>query len=163
MSEVLPLPEDRGRAPRMGAWLRRPVRRRGGANGPTRLIEGVVLLLAGALLATATVNDLVRQTHINHRLDADLRTWRAYSHRDYHNLSVSQDFNGLSTREIVCGNTAPGGLKQRIQLCLVVTGPVRAGTRSVSGGWYLPPRVEDESRHRYGCFGPARAEGRCTQ
>jgi hypothetical protein len=90
-----------------------------------------------------------------------MRTWRAYTHHDYHNLSVSQDVTGLSTREVVCGNTAPGGLKERTQLCLVVTGPVRAGRRSVEGGWYLPPKAENERRYRYACFGPARDEGRC--
>jgi hypothetical protein len=130
-------------------------------GGERWLIESLVLVLVGALLATATVNDLVRQTNTNDRLVADMGTWRAYTHHDYHNLSVNQDVSGLTTREVVCGNTVPGGLKQRTQLCLVVTGPVRAGRRTVSGGWYLPPRAEDERRHRYGCFGPPREEGRC--
>jgi hypothetical protein len=128
-----------------------------------RAAEAAVLLAAGALLATATVNDLVRQTNTNHRLIADVQTWRGYTHHAYHNLQVSQDVTGLSTREIVCGNTAPGGLKQRTQLCLVITGPVRSGRRVVSGGWYLPPKVEDERRYRYGCFGPAVDEARCPR
>jgi hypothetical protein len=132
-------------------------------GGGRRLAEAAVLLAAGALLATATVNDLVRQTNTNHRLITDMRTWQAYTHHAYHNLKVSQDVTGLTTREIVCGNTAPGGLKQRTQLCLLITGAVRSGRRTVSGGWYLPPRVEDERRYRYGCFGPARDEGHCPQ
>ena len=128
-----------------------------------RLIETTVLLALALLLAIATVNDVLRETHINHRLVADLRTWRSYTHRDYHNLSISQDVRGLSTREVVCGNTAPGGLKQRVQLCLVITGPVEGARRTVSGGWYLPPRVEDLRHYRYACFGPAVAEGRCPR
>jgi hypothetical protein len=142
---------------------RRPADTAHAPGGGRRLAEAVVLLAAGALLATATVNDLVRQTSTNHRLIADKRTWQDYTHHAYHNLQVSQDVTGLTTREVVCGNTSPGGLKQRTQLCLVLTGPVRSGRRAVSGGWYLPPRVEDERRYRHGCFGPARAEGRCPQ
>jgi hypothetical protein len=141
---------------RVGVLARAP-------GGGRRLAEAAVLLVAGVLLATATVNDLVRQTNTNHRLIADVHTWRAYTRHAYHNLQVSQDVTGLSTREVVCGNTSPGGLKQRTQLCLVVTGPERSGRRTVSGGWYLPPRLEDERRYRYGCFGPARDEGRCPQ
>jgi hypothetical protein len=160
---MAPSSSDRGRGVRLPAWLRLgEIARTPG--GVVRLAEAAVLLLVGALLATATINDLVRQTHVNHRLVADLRTWRAYTGHNYHNLSISQDVSGLSTREVVCGNTAPGGLKQRTQLCLVIAGPVRAGRRAVTGGgWYLPPRVENERRYRYGCFGPARGEGRCPR
>jgi hypothetical protein len=128
-----------------------------------RLIEGVVLALVGILLATATINDVVRQTNVNHRLDADLRTWRSYTGHDYHNLSIGQDVHGESTREVVCGNTAPGGLKERVQLCLQVSGPVRGGRRSVGGGWYLPAKAEDLRAYRYACFGPALAEERCAR
>jgi hypothetical protein len=141
---------------RLGETARAP-------GGGRRLAEAAVLLAAGALLATATVNDLVRQTNTNHRLITDKQTWRAYTHHSYRDLQVSLDVTGLSTREIVCGNTSPGGLKQRTQLCLVITGPVRSGRRTVSGGWYLPPRVEDERRYRYGCFGPALDEARCPR
>jgi hypothetical protein len=134
-----------------------------GANGSTRLIETAVLVLVGLLLATATINDVVRQTHVNDRLNADLRTWRAYTRHNYHDLSVGQDVHGLTTREVVCGNTTPGGLKARTQLCLQIIGAQRAGRRSVSGGWYLPPRVDDLRRYRYACFGPAAAEERCPR
>jgi hypothetical protein len=157
VSEAVP---SSGREPRVRVWPRAGRRT---PVGPTRLIEGAVLALAGILLATATINDLVRQTDVNHRLNVDLRTWRAYTGHDYHTLSVSQDVRGLSTREVVCGNTAPGGPKQRVQLCLQITGPVRAGRRSVSGGWYLPAKVEDVRSFRYACFGPAVAEERCPR
>jgi len=125
------------------------------------LVETVVLLLVALLLATATGNDLSRQIHTNHRLDADLSTWRSYTHRNFHSLSISRDISGLTTNEIVCGNTTPGLPKERVQLCLLLKGPVRNGRRSVDGGWYLPPRAEDLHRYRYACFGSPVQEGRC--
>jgi hypothetical protein len=127
------------------------------------LAETTLVLLAGALLGVATVNDVVRQTHVNHRLVADLRTWRDYTGHKYRNLSISQDTRGLSTREIVCGNTTPGAPKARTQLCLVITGPVSHGRRAVRGGWYLPPQVEDLSRYRYACFGPPKEQSLCRR
>ena len=69
-------PVERGRWNRLPAWLRpREVELEG--TGRRRLVEVTLLILAGLLLAIATVNDLVDQTHVNHRLIADLRTWRA--------------------------------------------------------------------------------------
>ncbi|TMK99628.1 MAG: hypothetical protein E6G34_03620 [Actinobacteria bacterium] len=127
------------------------------------LLESVVLLLAALLLGVATVNDVVRQTHINHRLVADLRTWRAYTGHDYRRLSVSQDFRHHTKREVVCGNTSPGAPKARVQVCLLITGPVSHARRTVSGGWYLPPRREDLRGYRYACFGHALAERRCPR
>jgi hypothetical protein len=143
-------------------WLRaREVEPRG--TGQLRLIETTVLILAGLFLGIATVNDVVRQTHVNHRLVADLRTWRRYAGHDYHNLSITQDFRAHTTREVVCGNTAPGGPKERVQLCLVVTGPVAAGHRAVRGGWYLPAKAEDLRGYRYGCFGSAKEQAQCSR
>jgi hypothetical protein len=125
----------------------------------TRLIETTLLILIGLLLAGATVNDVVRQTHTNQRLIDDLRTWRAYTAHDYHNLSIDQTLLGERTRrEVVCGNTTPGPPKTRVQLCLAIWGPVVDGRRTVHGGWYLPANIEEDlRRHRYGCFGPASA------
>ena len=117
--------------------------------------ETAVLILVALFLATATIADVARQTGVNGRLTADLRTWRSYTHHDYKNVSADQHLLGTTTkREVVCGNTTPGPPKQRTQICLVVTGPVHAGRRTVSGGWYLPPNTEDNVRsRRYGCFG----------
>ena len=128
-----------------------------------RLLESTVLLGAALLLGVATVNDVVRQTHINHRLVADLRTWRTYTGHDYRRLSVSQDFRHHTTREVVCGNTSPGPPKARVQLCLLISGPVSRGRRTVSGGWYLPPHRENLTGYRYACFGHAVAERRCPR
>ncbi len=129
-----------------------------------RLIETTVLVLAGLLLAAATLNDLHRQVHINQRLIADERTWRGYTGHDYHNLSIDQMLLGEGTeREVVCGNTAPGAPHARVQLCLAIWGAVVKGKRPVHGGWYLPAKVEDDVRKaRYGCFGGA-SEGMCPR
>jgi hypothetical protein len=153
---------------RLPPWLRpRPVELPGA--GRVRLVETTLLVLAGLLLATATVNDLVRQRNISERLIADLRTWRAYTGHDYHDLSVDQQLLGTgessiyTARDVVCGNTAPGAPKSTPQLCLVVAGRATGGSRAVEGGWYLRAYVEDDVRaERYGCFGPA-GQGLCPK
>jgi hypothetical protein len=150
------------------AWLRpRDVERVGGEYGSprTRLIETTLLLLVAVLLATATVNDVVRQRNVNERLIADLRTWRNYTRHDYHNLTISQELLGptSSRREVVCGNTTPGAPKANIEICLAIWGPVVNGRRTVHGGWYLPAKAQDDTRSlRYGCFGPA-SHGMCPK
>jgi hypothetical protein len=129
-----------------------------------RLIETTLLVLVGVLLAVATANDVARQTRVNHRLIADLRTWRAYTGHEYHNLSIEQELLGptSSRREVICGNTSPGAPKARTQLCLAIWGPVVDGRRTVHGGWYLPAKAEDLRARRYGCFGPA-SRGICPR
>ena len=130
-------------------------------SGRARLIESTLLVLAAILLVVATANDVVRQNHVNERLIADLRTWRAYTGHDYRNLSFDQTLLGeTSQREVICGNTSPGAPKERTQLCLAIWGPVTNGRRVVHGGWYLPPKAEDVRADRYACFGPA-SEGVC--
>jgi hypothetical protein len=132
-------------------------------SGRMRLIETTLLVLLGLLLAVATLNDVVRQTHVNDRLIADLATWRGYTGHPYHNISIEQElFGPASGHEVVCGNTRPGAPKARTQLCLVVYGPIHGGRRTVHGGWYLPPKVEDVRADRYGCFGEA-ARGLCPR
>jgi hypothetical protein len=148
-------------AARAGASAAQPPEPRA-ARG-LRLIETTVLLALALLLAIATVNDVLRQTHINHRLVADLRTWRTYTGHDYHNLTVAQDLRSHTTHEVVCGNTMPGEPKARVQLCLAISGSVRHGRRAVQGGWYLPSGAEDVPRYRYGCFGQAALQHTCPK
>jgi hypothetical protein len=153
---------ERDRFSALPAWLRpRAVELAG--TGRIRLVETTLLLLLLLLLAIATGNDVIRQTDVNHRLIADLKTWRAYTGHDYHNLSVEQELFGAgSEHEVVCGNTSPGAPKARTQICLVIYGPVTGGRRAIHGGWFLPAKVEDERAERYGCFGAA-AQGMCTR
>jgi hypothetical protein len=124
----------------------------------------LVLLAVFALLATATINDLVRQAHINRRLIADLATWRAYTRHDYKNVAVDQQTMGIRTkRDVVCGNTEGGAPNSKTQICLILTGPTRSGRRTVSGGWYLPAFTTDDVESvRYGCFGSV-TMGRCPR
>jgi hypothetical protein len=147
-------------------WLPAPLRPRSSeraGSGRLWLIETTLLVLIGVLLATATINDVARQTGINERLIADLATWRAYTGHAYKNVEVDQHLLGESgDREVVCGNTTPGAPKARTQLCLAIWGPVVNGRRTVHGGWYIPPRSEDQRAGRYGCFGSA-AEGICPR
>ncbi|HEV3047582.1 MAG TPA: hypothetical protein VGY13_09495 [Solirubrobacteraceae bacterium] len=142
------------------AWLRpRSEERRG--RGELRLIETTLLVLVGVFLAVATVNDLGRDVDTNHRLIADLATWRHYTRHDYRNVSIDQETLGLASgREVLCGNTSAGAPGARTQVCLAIWGPVVDGRRSVHGGWYLPPYRPDTPASRYGCFGEA-GRGRC--
>jgi len=149
---------------RLPAALRPRPQREHEVHGRIWRVETVVLLAVFALLATATVNDLVRQTHINHRLIADLATWRTYTRHDYKNVGVDQQTMGIQTkRDVVCGNTEGGPPNSKTQICLVVTGPTVDGRRTVSGGWYLPPYTDDDVQSvRYGCFGSV-TMGRCPR
>jgi hypothetical protein len=133
----------------------------GVGSNRTRRIETSVLLIVLALLAVATVADVVRHTRVDHRLNADLHTWRAITGHDYRNLDLEQNIDNRGTREVVCGNTSPGGPKQRVRLCLIMTGPVQHGRRATHGGWYLPPKVDDARGHRYACFGSAKRSRLC--
>ncbi len=155
-------------APAREGWQRLPPRLRPrdhelAGSGRQWRVETIVLLLVGLLLAIATVNDVVLNTHVNHRLVADLRTWRAYTGHNYKNVSTEQDVRKFTTTDVVCGNTTPGPPKERTQLCLQLTGPVVRGRRAARGGWYLPPRSDDLQRYRYGGFGPPKQQRACPR
>jgi hypothetical protein len=155
--------------PGASAWDRLPPRLRpldsdrSKGGGRRWRAETIVLVVVGLLLAIATVNDVVLDTHVNHRLVADLRTWREYTGHDYKNISTEQDVRKFTTTDVVCGNTTPGPPKERTQLCLQLTGRVSRGRRAAPGGWYLPPKAEDLHRYRYGCFGPPKRQGACRR
>jgi hypothetical protein len=142
----------------------RPLEHERKASGRLWRVETVALLLVGLLLAIASVNDVVLGTHTNHRLVADLRTWRAYTGHDYKNVSAEQDIYHHTTTDVVCGNTLPGPPKERVQICLQMTGPVVHGYRAARGGWYLPANSEKNlRRYRYACFGTTKAQRACPR
>jgi hypothetical protein len=153
-TEALPLSERRWE--RLPVWLRPRVSEQPG-SGRLRRIETTVLVVVGLFLAVAVVNDLARQTRINHRLVADLTTWRHYTSHDYKNISIDQETLGVdSDHEVLCGNTSAGPPGSKTQICLAIWGPTVNGRRTVHGGWYLPPYYEDVRSERYGCFGAVR-------
>ena len=145
---------------RLPEWARPHESERRGL-GSLRLAETTILILLGVFLAVATVNDVVQQTHVNHRIIADVRTWRTATGHNYHEITTEQDVKTHTTRDTVCGNVTPGGPKERNQICLVLVGPVISGRREVSGGYYLPPKIIDLRRNRYGCFGTPAQTGLC--
>jgi hypothetical protein len=145
---------------RLPEWARPRGSERGGF-GTLRLAETTILILLGVFLAVATVNDVIQQTHVNHRILADDATWRAVTGHDYHEITTEQDVKTHTTRDVVCGNVSPGGPKERVQVCLVLVGAVRGGLREVSGGYYLPPQTIDIRSNRYACFGAPAEAGLC--
>ncbi len=157
---------DPAAAPAHGIWGRlpewaRPLEHERHGLGSRRLAETTILILIGVFLAIATVNDVVLQTHVNHRLSADLLTWRTATGHDYVNLATEQDIKTHTTRDTVCGNVSAGAPGERAQICLNMVGAVVAGMRSVSGGYYLSPYRPDLYGNRYGCFGLASQQGLC--
>jgi hypothetical protein len=137
----------------------RDAERRG--RGDLRRIESTLLVFAFLLLAVATVNDVVLSTHTAGRITADLRSWRALTGRNYHNISVQQDLQTHTTRDVLCGNVAPGPPGALPQICLIVTGPIVHGVRASHGGFYLPPYTSDKRAYRYACFGSAARDRLC--
>ena len=105
-----------------------------------------------------------RQTHVNHRLIADLHTWRAYTRpRLPQPVGRTGPARIHTTHDVVCGNTTPGPPKQRIQLCLLMSGPViTAGAPRTAAGT-CRRKVEDAPRLRYGCFGAASRAGKAAR
>lgn len=130
-------------------------------RGDLRRVESTLLALAFVLLAVSVVNDVVLSTHTAQRITADLRTWRALTRRDYHNISVQQDLQTHTTRDVLCGNEAPGPPGKLPQICLVITGPTVHGVRESHGGFYLPPNTPDKRAYRYACFGSALRDHLC--
>lgn len=139
----------------------RPRERERRGRGDLRRIESTLLVLALVLLAIATVNDVVLSTHTAGRITADLRTWRALTGRNYHNISVEQDLETHTTRDILCGNNSPGAPGSLPQICLIMTGPIVHGKRISHGGFYLPPNTPNKRIYRYACFGSAVRDQLC--
>jgi hypothetical protein len=147
---------------RLPEWAR-PRESEGRGMGSLRLAETTILILVGVFLAVATLHDVVQQTHVNHRLNTDLLTWRTVTGHDYHNISSEQDEKGHTTRDVACGNVSPGGPRERTQLCLMLDGATIHGLRSISGGYYLPPYALNDPVNRYACFGVAAEAGLCDE
>jgi hypothetical protein len=137
-------------------------------RGELRFIESAVLLLIGVVLVVATVNDVGHQVHVGRRLTADLRSWVVYTGVGFHNPFIEQDIKTYTTRDVVCADVTKAKPEHRPEVCLIFTGPVKAGQRTALGGYYLMAEgtdvhepVLDRYQYRYGCFGSAIAEHLC--
>lgn len=140
-----------------------------GGRGRLYRAETIILVLVALLITVATVYDVVRQVHISDRLHVDLVSWEAITGtRDRHAI-VEQDAKTYTTRDVVCGKTRVLTPSAPAAVCLIFQGPVKAGRREATGGYYVlksgrrKNRVSDKARYRYACFGDAAALGfRCT-
>lgn len=156
---------------RRPGWLRWLLRRSdanaaGPANRDLRLLETAALIVAGVLLAVATVNDIGRAVHITQRVKADQHTYRVYMHtRGGVATSIKKVDVTTAQRgkiDIAC-SPSPGG--QLASSCLFISGPIRGRSptwqRTVIGGFTLLPHRRNFYRARYGCFGNAAREQLC--
>jgi hypothetical protein len=123
-----------------------------------------VLLVAGLVLAVATVNDIGRSVHITERIKLDQHTYRYVMHTHggvataIRKVSVTP---GSTTKIDVACSPTPGG--PRGSSCLVIGGPAGGvgvqHLRRVEGGYRLLPGSRNLYAARYGCFGvPARQQ-----
>ena len=123
------------------------------------------LVLVGLLLAIATVNDVVLQTHVNHRLDRrPAHVARLHRPRLQERLDRTGRLRTTRRRDVVCGNTAPGPPKERIADLPADDRPGRAAAAARSHGAGTCRRsTKTSSRYRYGCFGSTKAQGACPR
>ena len=155
----------------MPGWLRWLLRRSdanaaGPANRDLHLVESAVLIVAVAVLAVATANDIGRAVHINERVTVDKHTYRYYMHTragvttPIRKLSVTP---GTNTKVDVACSPPPGGI--RGSSCLVIGGPPGGSgpqhVRDVIGGYSLLPNSRNRYVARYGCFGQPASDQLC--
>lgn len=166
MSAPAPTPVPPAGAPAWRRWLlrRSDANAAGPANADLRLVETAIVIVAGLVLAVATVNDIGRAVHINERLRIDAHTYRYYMHTQ---RGVATSIRKVAVTPAVQGKVdvacspPPGG--PRGSTCLVIGGPVHPSAsgqqRAVLGGYELLPRQRNRYYARFGCFGaPARQQ-----
>jgi hypothetical protein len=124
--------------------------------------ETAALVLIGVVLAIAAGNDIFWTVDDSARLVADQQTWRHYTGRDYFNVSAAPLVVGQPL-DLACANATPGPPGERPQICVILSGPVVHGLRSVVGGWRLPTRTGDFPTARYDCFGAGAAKSLCPK
>lgn len=148
----------------------RPLSSERKGSGLQRRIEAIVLVLLALLIAVGVVHDLTRQSKINYRLTADIKTWREITGHDYRNVGVETDARHYTTDDVACGNISFGKPGERTQICFVFVGPVLhvridgrlQERRATYGGFFVPPATSTGYKvNRYACFGRAIAEERC--
>lgn len=124
------------------------------------MIETAILVLIGLVLAAAVTWDVVRQTHVNERQAVDKGLWRAYTHRNLRNKTLTVRTLLRGTTDFACGPPAPRATNR---LCLMITGPAAASRRTIAGGYYVPLKRQDRFAVRYGCFGLPASRHLCAR
>ncbi|HEY5317525.1 MAG TPA: hypothetical protein VIJ20_06060, partial [Solirubrobacteraceae bacterium] len=120
---------------RLPGWLRPRA-----AEVPNRrlwALETAALALVGVVLAVVATNDISWTVQDSGVRVADQNTWRHYTHRDYFNVSAGPLTFGDPV-DVSCADATPGPPGERVQICLMLTGPAVHGIRTVSGGWRIP-------------------------
>jgi len=138
---------------RLPRWAQpRPEAHGDPAGRDLRGIETALLIILGLVLAVAVVHDVVLQVRLNTRESADRTTWRAYEHRYVKVLDVRTLEHG--TIDFVClPSLTKTAAEREIRPCLMISGPIVNGHRTVDGGYFIPPKRADRYQYRYGCFG----------
>jgi hypothetical protein len=122
------------------------------------VVEGLVMIAVGLLLAAAVARDVARHIGIEKRAIVDRHTFRVYVHRPkLKKISVAPPKRG--TVDKVCGQPSSGS-QQR--LCLFMGGPAHVPLREIRGGYHLPLLKPDRARFRWGCYGVAQAHHLCA-
>lgn len=123
------------------------------------MYETFVLVVIGIVLLVAVLYDVSYDVGNDHRMVADVRTWRQFVGQKPDTIWAKPVVLG-HTEDVSCGSVALGPATQETQVCLLLVGPVRNGVRTIAAGWQLPWGDSDHSYDRFSCFGPA-ASGWC--
>jgi hypothetical protein len=113
----------------------------------------------GVVLLTAVIYDLSYDVGNDHRMAADVATWRLFVGQKPDKIWAKPVVLG-HTEDVSCGSVALGPSTQETQVCLLFVGPVRNGLRPIAAAWQLPWGAADHSYLRFACLGPA-ASGWC--
>jgi hypothetical protein len=123
------------------------------------MYETFVLVVVAVVLLVAVLYDVSYDVGNDHRMAADVATWRQFVGQKPDTIWAHPVVLG-HTEDVSCGTVALGPSTQETQVCLLFVGPVRNGLRTIAAGWQLPWGDADHSYYRFSCFGPA-ASGWC--
>jgi hypothetical protein len=130
-------------------------------RGPLWMYETFALIVIGIVLIVAVLYDVSYDVGNDHRMAADVATWRQFVGQKPTTIWAHPVVLG-HTEDVSCGTVALGPSATETQVCLLLVGPVRDGLRTIAAGWQLPWGDSDHSYDRFACFGPA-ASGWCPK
>jgi hypothetical protein len=121
-------------------------------RGPLWMYETFVLIVVGIVLSVAVIYDLSYDVGNDHRMAADVATWRLFVGQKPTTIWAHPVQLGHTT-DVSCGTVALGPAVNETQVCLLLVGPVRNGLRRIYGGWQLAWGLSDHTGYRFACFG----------